>query len=119
MQNETAQDLINEMDDLLDKEREALLVGDLDVITRLLGQKEHLIDALNAMEHDEQERLVALQGKVQRNQALLDGALRGIRAVAQRLSSMRRVRKNLDTYDSHGQRQTIEGTRAPTLEKRA
>ncbi|OUS19591.1 hypothetical protein DI396_10450 [Litorivita pollutaquae] len=119
MRSETAQDLINEMDVLLDKEREALLVGDLDVISRLLDQKEHLIDALNAMEHGEQERLVALQGKVQRNQALLDGALAGIRAVAERLSTMRRVRKSLDTYDVHGQRQTIEGTRAPTVEKRA
>lgn len=117
--SDKAQDIIDALDDLLEREREALLGGDLDSIARLLEEKEALFDRLNALSQDTSPDLSALKGKVQRNQALLDNALKGIRAVAARMSAMRKIRRSLDTYDESGNRTTIEGHKAAQLEKRA
>ena len=119
MVTDTPQDIINSLDDLLEKERAALLEGNLDVITRLLDEKESLIDRLNGCTPTEQDALDNLRGKVTRNQALLDGALQGIRAVANRMSTLRRIRKSLDTYDEKGRKTTIHALRENKVEKRA
>lgn len=119
MTNSKSQDIIHALDDLLEKERTALLEGNLDIITRLLSEKENLIDHLNASEASLPEALDMLQGKVQRNQALLDGALQGIRAVANRMGSLRRIRKSLDTYDESGRKTTIHVRQDNKVEKRA
>lgn len=112
-------EVIDALDDVLDTEREALLTGDLDQVGRLLERKEALIDRLSQLEKGELTALDALNGKVKRNQALLDHALQGIRSVAQRLATLRRVRSSLDTYDERGSRQTIDMTTEGTVEKRA
>ncbi len=119
MHSDKPHDIINALDDLLEREREALLNGDLDAISRLLEEKEELFDRLNTMSQERSPDLSALKGKVQRNQALLDNALKGIRAVAARMSAMRKIRRSLDTYDETGKRTTIEGQKAAQLEKRA
>jgi len=112
------QDLINDLDDLLDAERAALLAGDLDRIPLLLDRKEDLIDRLNQI--DEQgASLTVLHSKVLRNQALLDGALQGIRQASARLAEVRRVRRSLETYDEGGHKRTIEGEVLHKVEKRA
>ena len=114
-----AQTILAALDDLLDRERTALLQGDLDGISRSLREKERLIDALNAQNLTGDNSLGALQGKVLRNQALLDGALEGIRAVADRMNALRRSRDTLETYDQNGRMATIEGRRPNQVEKRA
>lgn len=119
MKSEEPQDIINALDDLLERERQALLNGDLESIARLLEEKEALFDQLNTMSQEQSPDLSVLKGKVQRNQALLDNALKGIRAVAARMSAMRKIRRSLDTYDESGKRTTIEGQKAAKLEKRA
>lgn len=119
MTEPTAQDLIDKLDKLLETERAALLAGDLETIGHLLEQKEHLIDRLNMIAPPDQPALAGLHHKVTRNQALLDGALQGIRKVATRMAAMRRIRRSLETYDKAGQRQTIEGEVLHKVEKRA
>jgi len=117
-QNET-QDVINQLDNILEQERIALLNGDLETIAQLLEQKEPLIDRLNALDGPGVNDLALLQGKVDRNQALLDGALQGIRRVASRMAAFRKIRRTLETYDESGQKRTIQGEVDHKVERRA
>ena len=119
MTPENMQSTIDFLDDLLDEERRALLKGNLDEISRLHARKEQLIDALNQRDANEHAGLLSLNGKLERNQALLNTALGGIRSVAQRLAAIRRVRQSLDTYDSKGRRKTVEMGGDQSIEKRA
>lgn len=119
MTHETAQAIINRLDTLLEQERSALLAGDLEKITELLGEKEGLIDGLNALEPEAEQGLQDLQAKVIRNQALLDGALQGIRKVAARMAAFRKIRRSLETYDESGRKRTIQGEVERRVEKRA
>ena len=124
MTHEVTQVTIDALSDLLERERVALLDGDLDGLVRLLDDKRNLIDALNeqastATTSGHQGELQKLQGKVARNQELLDSALQGIRSVANRMSTLHRVRRSLDTYDESGRKTTIEGLRGGSMEKRA
>lgn len=119
MTPETLQGTIDSMDDLLDAERQALLVGNLDEVARLHMRKAELIDTLNALDAEDTARLMALNAKVERNQALLNTALDGIRSVARRLAAIRRVRQTLDTYDSQGCKKTVDMGVDRSFEKRA
>ena len=119
MTNDSPQSLINQLDALLDDERRALLEGNLEAIATLLDRKETLIDALNAQEPGAKTDLESLQGKVNRNQALLDGALQGIRKVAGRMSAFRKIRHTLETYDESGRKKAIQGEVDHQIEKRA
>jgi ABC-type transporter Mla subunit MlaD len=115
----SAQKIIDQLDGILDQERQALLKGDLDRIAGFLEQKETLIDALNALEPIARPELQHLQHKVVRNQALLDGALQGIRKVAARMAAYRKIRRSMETYDESGRKQTIPGVIDHKVEKRA
>jgi hypothetical protein len=119
MAPETATDILQALDDLLEQERCALLTGDLDQMALLLERKTDLIDALNALEPEQQPDLANIRGKVMRNQTLLDGALQGIRQVAGRMAALRQLRHSFDTYDESGRRHTIEGAVVRQVEKRA
>ena len=116
---ETAQDIISRLDELLELERTALMQGDLDKIPILLEEKECLVEQLNGQAAGESADLQDLQLKVERNQALLDGALQGIRKVASRMAAFRRIRRSLETYDESGRKQTIQGEVERRVEKRA
>mgnify|MGYP001054820893 CR=1 FL=1 len=111
--------ILRNLDELLDRERAALLDGDLDAISRSLREKERLIDALNGQQLTSETELSAIREKVQRNQILLGGALDGIRAVAERLYALRRIRDTLETYDQTGQKTVLERLRSGQVEKRA
>lgn len=111
--------LLEEFDALLDRERAAVLAGDLDCIGELLEQKQALIDALSATGVDDRPRLNTLQAKVLRNQELLDSSLRGIKAVADRIQAVRKAREGLDTYDKAGRKKTIRSRSGGSLERRA
>lgn len=119
MTDDADHQIIHRLDRLLETERAALLQGDLEQISTLVATKEALIDDLNRLSDPASGDLAALQVKVLRNQALLDGALRGIRNVAARLVAFRRVRLALETYDREGHKQTITGEIERRVEKRA
>ena len=119
MTGDTQQGLIDQLDKLLESERQALLTGDLEKISVLLERKETLIDAFNTLDTEDNGDLDDLHRKVMRNQVLLNGALEGIRKVAARMAEIRRVRSALDTYDKTGRKQVIDGHAQPRVEKRA
>lgn len=119
MTDEPRFETLDQLDALLEQERAALLVGDLDVIPTLLQRKEALFDELAELPAPEAQELQNLQTKALRNQALLDSALRGIRAVADRMSAMRRVARSLETYDAAGRKTTIETRAQRKVERRA
>lgn len=119
MEPDTATDILQALDDLLEQERGALLTGDLDQMSVLLDRKTGLIDKLNVLDPESQPDLDDIRTKVMRNQTLLDGALQGIRQVAGRMATLRQLRHSFDTYDKTGRRHTIEGTVVRQVEKRA
>lgn len=119
MSKPTAQQLIDDLDQILDRERTALMEGDLGKLEDLYAKKEKIIGKLNADPDLEQGTLAQVQTKVARNQDLLESAMDGIRAVAARMAELRRIRKGLDVYDQAGRR-TRYGTRnLGKLEKKA
>ncbi len=119
MTHDPHQALIDQLDALLDQERAVLTAGRLEALPGLLEAKETLIDQLNALNDMTPERLQPLRGKAQRNQALLDGALRGIRTVANRFSTLRKIRNTLETYDRTGRKSALLQQHDNKLEKRA
>lgn len=119
MTHDTPQDIINALDELLETERQHLLSGNLEALSALLARKEDLIDAMNAMDPSKADVLFETHRKVVRNQALLSSALEGIRAVADRVASLRQVRKSLETYDETGRKKTFQTRTDTSVEKRA
>lgn len=119
MSHDESKKLMNSLSALLDDERVALLDGNLEAIGELLKRKEVLIDQLNAGAPQPHEIMSALQGKVLRNQELLDGALQGIRKVAAHMAAVRRIRRNLETYDKSGRKSEVPGIIDHKVEKRA
>lgn len=111
--------ILDELDDLLDAERRALLGGKLDQVDRLFERKGRLVEMLASVDHAEELRLDDVRTKLKRNQDLLGSAADGIRSVAQRLATVRRVRESLDTYDERGRRKSVDLKPSSTLEKRA
>ncbi len=107
------------LDALLEQERAFLLEGDLEGLGTLMPAKEKLVDLLLGDVQNNREKIRPLEGKLQRNQLLLDGALEGIRSVAARLAALRQVRSALDTYDAQGQKKRVEMEPSPNFEKRA
>lgn len=110
---------IDDLEALLDAERAALLKGDLVALTEMLAQKEALIGSLKTQSNSDLPVLQRLDTKLRRNQLLLNGALEGIREVAGRLATLRRMRGGLETYSSDGTRKHIEVEVDHTVEKRA
>ncbi len=117
--SERASELLDELNDLLDQERAALLGGDIDEVGRVLDTKETLLRELTECAAADTEGLSDLKTKLMRNQELIDSAMKGVQAVADRFATIRRVRKSLETYDRSGQRKMIEIAPGGRLEKRA
>ncbi|EEE37662.1 hypothetical protein RKLH11_1498 [Rhodobacteraceae bacterium KLH11] len=112
-------DPVKALEELLDVERAALVHGDLADLDRLMPEKENLIGAINDLQVLESDDLIRVQKKAARNQALLNSAAEGIRAVADRMTELRRVRQEFSTYDAAGQRNGFAVRSRAKLEKRA
>ncbi|MBY5987069.1 MULTISPECIES: flagellar protein FlgN [Roseovarius] len=119
MSETSAQTLIDELDRLLDFERQAVLDGNLQEMSDIIRKKECLIDALSDLDASHAAPMSEIQDKLTRNQTLLDGALQGIRRASARLAAVRKVRRTLETYGEDGQKKTIDARVARQLEKRA
>jgi ferric-dicitrate binding protein FerR (iron transport regulator) len=111
--------LLDELYEILDQERQALIAGDLDRIAGFAQRKEALFEALKAADLPAPPDLEALQAKATRNQALFDASLAGIRSVSNRLAALRQVGSSLDVYNASGARQTVSLRDGGSLEKRA
>ncbi len=112
-----SRNLSDAVEDLLERERRAVLSGNLEALTRLISEKRRLMDQL-ARSTEHPDRLDRLRGKARRNKALLDAAARGIKSVTEQISGLRDARSPLRTYDASGSSREIRQHRS-TLEKRA
>ena len=90
MTSEKTQQTIDALEALLERERTALMDGDLDFLVGQFDEKKTLIDTLNGSGEAGVVNLEQLQAKAQRNQALLDSALQGIRSVTSRMNALHR-----------------------------
>lgn len=111
--------MVDELHDLLDRERAALLAGDLEEIGRLFELKEALANRFVAAGEADPGIYGEVQQKVERNQALLTSAMEGIRVVSDRIGELRRVKQGFETYDRDGTRKKVGVARQGKLEKRA
>lgn len=109
---------VSALEALLEKERIALLDGDLDSVASLIARKEELVQELG-VSVDDTTQLAHLRREFDRNQVLLDSALSGIRRVASRFATLQRIRETLDTYDRDGRRRSIASDTVHKVEKRA
>jgi len=109
----------SDLDTLLEQERGCLLDGDLETLGVLLPAKEELVEKLLQDSRLSRSMLAPLEGKLQRNQLLLDGALDGIKAVSARLAALKQVRTALDTYDAQGRKKSVLTSTVSQMEKRA
>jgi len=116
---DVSKSMIAQLDQLLDKERKVLLSGRMSEMSKLLKEKEDLVKMMSDPEVSGETDVARLRDKVLRNQELLDSALQGIRAVAERVSALRQARMSLETYDKSGARTSIETRKVTSVEKRA
>jgi flagellar biosynthesis/type III secretory pathway chaperone len=112
-------DLMLLMHDLLDRERHALMNGQLEQATRILHEKEALLAGFNALPIAITKELQAVHAKNSRNQVLLSCALDGIRVVNERIAELQRTHNSLETYDQSGRKTTITGLHTGHVERRA
>ncbi|MDH3264318.1 MAG: flagellar biosynthesis protein FlgN [Paracoccaceae bacterium] len=104
---------------LLEQERAALLSGDLAQLPALVAGKERLLLALEeATARPDADALDRLKARATANQALLDAALRGVRAARARLETARAGGPALSTYDARGKAESHAPER-PSIERRA
>ncbi len=104
--------------DFLDKERRAILAGNLNEMKRIAAEKERLMERYKSAEPD-QKSLENLREKIARNQALLTAALKGIRAVTVKLSGLRDAQPQMKTYNRDGQRMIIGANPGQTVQHKA
>jgi len=105
------------LDQLLGRERQILLDGDIAALQGIVTEKERLIVALGASEQNP-ESLAVLRAKSSDNSRLLLSAARGIAAARKRLDERQKASENLATYDRSGQR-TRHNQKSRSLERRA
>lgn len=87
--------------DLLAQERELLLRGEIDGLTKLAPRKTQLLDDLKTS--DLAPALIeGMRSEFEQNQNLLRAVLEGIRAAGARLKTIERGNSSLKTYTQNG-----------------
>ena len=119
MHKNNCTDLFASLDTLLEREKQALLMGVFDNLPEICREKTRLLEVLEELPPEERTSLNQLQRAANRNQELLRSALAGIRDVAERVAQLRRVRDTLDTYDANGRMSSLHVTKTDKLAKRA
>ena len=110
--------MIDALEDLLDKERAAILDGALEDMGRIACEKERVLERRELTVPD-QRTLDRVRRKAARNQLLLAAAIRGVRAVSARLDVLRNGSSEMNTYDRAGQRTTLGSRHQGALHRRA
>lgn len=111
-------DDLAQLTDVLSRERQALLVGDLDEVEKLLPRKQDLFERVGAMPGSEAQ-MRDLARDISHNQTLLQSAMDGIRTVSARLREARAARAGLNLYDGQGRARHVDCPAGPSFEKRA
>ncbi|MEL6648581.1 MAG: flagellar export chaperone FlgN [Pseudomonadota bacterium] len=71
----TVGEVFSALDDCLEREKTALLTGDLDAISALMDEKSELISQLNALGATEDHALDTLKDKAERRKYLTHGSV--------------------------------------------
>lgn len=119
MTGRTEVELLQALDLLLERERKALVGGELGQLSSLAAEKEDLIGRLGQANLTSAPDLERVRRNAARNQNLLASALDGLRAVSERFAELRGVRLGLETYDCAGRKTRHPATGRKQLEKRA
>jgi len=101
-------DASESLDDLLDRERLAVLNGRFDVLERMTAEKERLLRGF-VQDGSSAEGLSRLRHKSERNSQLLEAMRAGVIAAQERLQAMQKKKDPLQTYDSSGRKSAIRG----------
>ncbi len=112
-----SQNLSDLIEDLLDREQQAALAGNLEALARIIPEKTRLMRQISQMTH-RLKRLDHLQTKARRNQELLVAVSQGIKSASNHLAGLQKKKLPLRTYDALGSSQEILQRRS-VLEKRA
>ncbi len=106
------------LNDILENERSALLNAEYEKLEDILREKESYFDHAMA----DPLRLIEMQGaseKIKRNSALLDAALSGLRAAADVIAYNRSNRSTITVYDHVGSKTCLSTSSAQSFEKKA
>lgn len=98
-------DAVRDLAQVLKRERAALCCGDLHELTAIVASKQALLEQIEGPA--DTPALEELRRQAQRNQALLEAALRGIRAALSRIAEIRQSVRQCDTYTPGGQIRTL------------
>ena len=104
-----AQDTHVALEDLLKRERAAILGGQYDKLEQFIGEKERLLNALAKTRLDPRI-LSRLREQTERNGILYDAMRSGIGSALDRLKSMKEPQPALKTYDKSGRKTEIFST---------
>ena len=115
----TGERTVARLNALLDTERQALLDGRIDQLPEIARRKQALIADLAPPDSARMALVQDMQEKARRNERLLNAALEGIRAVADRIGALRQARSCLETYDRTGRKSRIAPNDRPDVERRA
>ena len=110
------EDAVDALADLLERERAALLRGDLEGLARMADRKQDLVADVRRLPMDA-DALSRLRQASLHNGTLLDAAAQGLRAASTRLHQLLHG-ADFVTYDTNGQRQTLTAP-AGSLPRRA
>ena len=108
---------ISKLNDVLAREREALLSADYSALAPLAAIKEKLLQDMIILPPPSKE-LAGLKAKMQTNLELTSAALRGVAAAQERLTALETVRDGLTTYDQSGKVALVPRNKR-SLEKKA
>ncbi|NSX56563.1 hypothetical protein [Parasulfitobacter algicola] len=111
--------VIAKIADILEKERQAMIRGDLNILSELTGQKEKLHDALSKSAPLSHSDIVQLKRRAEQNQKMLEAVKQGISSALNRLSSIRDAQKPLTVYGASGQISSLEKADHKSFERRA
>ena len=105
------------LEDLLDRERTAVVDGRFDVLERMTAEKERLIHVVSR-DGATPNALSRLKLASERNGRLLEAMRAGVVVAQKRIGAMKKQSEPLQTYDASGRVQTIN-TAAGKLGHRA
>ena len=118
VQTDTAT-LITDLSEVIAQERHAILAGELEGVEDLVERKADLVALIAGRDDVDREAFEALRTQFERNQKLLESAMAGVRAVANRLTATREAQETLKVYDDKGRAKSFPTGETPKLMRRA
>ncbi len=95
-----------QIESLMDDLKSAILGGDL---LKIRGLSDRIDAAVTAVDFSPTDSMIR---KAQRNLALLEAALSGVKSARRRIAEVEKTGRGLTVYDENGELQTVSKTRA-------